>query len=141
MPETSTAPPATRVAVAVVEDHGRFLIGQRPPGIPLAGLWEFPGGKIRPGETPEEAAERECLEETGVAVRACGAYPTVVEQYAHGRVEVSFIACRMERDPAPPVCPPFLWVAAADLRRYEFPSANTALLRRLTGAGANADGC
>src|SRR5437764_2006476 len=58
----------TPIAVAVVEKDGHFLVGQRPEGVSLAGLWEFPGGKIEPGESPEAAAVRECLEETGVDV-------------------------------------------------------------------------
>ncbi|MBI3839784.1 MAG: NUDIX domain-containing protein, partial [Planctomycetia bacterium] len=57
------------IAVAVVEGDGKFLIGQRETGVPLAGLWEFPGGKVEPGEPAENAAIRECLEETGWLVR------------------------------------------------------------------------
>ena len=59
----------TSIAVAVVEHEGRVLIGQRPPGTALAGYWEFPGGKIGAGERAEEAARRECLEETGLITR------------------------------------------------------------------------
>ncbi len=55
---------ATRIAIAVVEHDGNFLIGLRPSGAVLGGLWEFPGGKVEPDETPEAAAARECLEET-----------------------------------------------------------------------------
>jgi 8-oxo-dGTP diphosphatase len=53
---------ATPIAVAVVEHDDRVLIGQRPPGVVLGGLWEFPGGKIFEGESAEEAAVRECRE-------------------------------------------------------------------------------
>ena len=55
-------PEPVEIAIAVVEHEGRFLIGLRPPGAPLAGLWEFAGGKLEPGETPQMAAARECLE-------------------------------------------------------------------------------
>lgn len=52
------------IAIAVVQRGEQFLIGQRPLGVALAGLWEFPGGKVLPGESPEAAAVRECQEET-----------------------------------------------------------------------------
>ena len=57
----------TDIAIAVVEQAGAFLIGQRPAGAPLAGLWEFPGGKSEPGETPEAAATRECASSARMA--------------------------------------------------------------------------
>src|SRR5262249_17180878 len=52
MANENPPPRPTQIAIAVVECAGRYLIGQRPAGVPLAGLWEFPGGKIKPGETP-----------------------------------------------------------------------------------------
>jgi mutator protein MutT len=122
---------ATRVAIAVVEHDGQFLIGQRPPGVPLAGLWEFPGGKIHPGETAQRAAERECLEETGVQVTADGVYFVNEHEYPHGRLELHFIACRVPNPPSN-ARPPFRWVAREELSRYEFPAANAELLKRLT---------
>ena len=64
----SDARPSQQIAVAVVEHDGRFLVGLRPAGKPLAGFSEFPGGKVHSGETPAEAAERECREETGLSV-------------------------------------------------------------------------
>jgi len=122
---------STRIAVAVVEQEGRFLIGQRPPGVPLSGLWEFPGGKLQAGETPEEAAVRECREETGLAVEPLFRYPSATHDYAHGRVELCFIACRpSDREPREPQ-PPFLWIGRQDLERYEFPAANRPLLELL----------
>ena len=57
------------VAAALVDVDGRVLIGQRPPGRQLAGLWEFPGGKVEPGETPEAALIRELEEELGITAR------------------------------------------------------------------------
>jgi 8-oxo-dGTP diphosphatase len=121
----------TPIAIAVVEHQNQFLIGERPPGVPLAGLWEFPGGKIEPGESPESAAARECLEETGVAVEALFRYPALVEEYEHGQVELHFIACRPLVTPLRDPTPPFRWVARADLARYEFPRGNRRLLQLL----------
>ena len=58
------------VAAALVDSDGRVLVQQRPPGKPMAGLWEFPGGKVEPGEAPEAALIRELTEELGIAVEA-----------------------------------------------------------------------
>jgi 8-oxo-dGTP diphosphatase len=124
---------ATPIAIAVVEHEGRFLIGQRPEGVPLAGLWEFPGGKIQSGETPEEAAVRECLEETGVAVEPLFRYPPHVHKYDHGNVELQFIACQVIGDTQVAPAPPFCWVDRRALNAYAFPAANREMLRELTG--------
>ncbi len=122
------------IAVAVVENEGKFLIGLRPSGVPLAGLWEFPGGKIEPGEPPENAAVRECLEETGSIVRITGEYLRTFYSYEHADVELRFFACALtagQRElPAR-----FRWVKPADLSRYSFPPANAELLALLTSKG------
>ena len=124
----STRP--TRIAIAVVEHHGRYLIGRRPVGVPLAGYWEFPGGKVQAGETAEQAAARECLEETGLEVAVGEPYPAVVHQYAHGKVALEFLACRpLEPEQVPHS--PFRWVLAADLGEYQFPEANGGLVAYL----------
>jgi 8-oxo-dGTP diphosphatase len=121
----------TRIAIAVVEQDGRFLIGQRPVGAPLAGLWEFPGGKIEPGETAEQAAVRECREETGLVVQAEFRYPSAAHAYAHGTVELEFIACGVVCCEKENLQPPFRWVERRELAQYEFPQANRELIRQL----------
>jgi 8-oxo-dGTP diphosphatase len=128
----------TPIAIAVVEHEGCFLIGQRPEGVPLAGLWEFPGGKIQPGETPEAAAVRECVEETGLAVEPRCRYPENIQQYDHGQVELYFIACSLISEGSSEVQPPFCWVRCEDLNRFEFPSGNAGLLRILSKSGSKA---
>jgi 8-oxo-dGTP diphosphatase len=122
------------IAIAVVEHDGRFLIGQRPAGVPLAGLWEFPGGKIQPGETPEAAAVRECLEETGLSVEPLFCYPTYVHQYKHGSVELRFIACRPFGPSPRTLTSTFRWVSRDELLRYEFPEGNLGLLQQIAAA-------
>jgi 8-oxo-dGTP diphosphatase len=121
----------TPIAIAVVEHDGRFLIGQRPAGVPLAGLWEFPGGKIEPGETPEAAAVRECLEETGVAVTPHARYPEHIQAYDHDSVQLFFIACRPDASGVRTPNPPFYWASREELARLEFPSGNAGLLNLL----------
>jgi mutator protein MutT len=121
---------AVQVAVAVLRHEGALLIGQRPPGVPLAGLWEFPGGKVRPGETPAQAAARECREETGLEALIEGEYPAVEYAYDFGRLELRFFAARPRSAETAPR-PPFRWVPAAHLADYPFPPANAALLKLL----------
>lgn len=119
-----------QIAVAVVRDGNRYLIGQRPPGVPLAGLWEFPGGKVRSDESPAEAAVRECREETGLEITIDGEYPRVEHTYDHGRLMLHFFAARPHITGAEPTSP-FRWMPAGDLDRLEFPAANAGILKAL----------
>lgn len=127
------------IAVAVVEWEDRFLIGLRPAGAPLAGYWEFPGGKLRPGETPAQAAARECLEETRLVVEIGRAYPTVEHDYDHGRLRLHFLAARPVDPQANPAAR-FRWVRRSELSGYEFPPANALLLSLLTGCSPTHSG-
>ena len=122
---------AEQVAIAVVEQQGAFLIGLRPNGKPLAGFWEFPGGRVEVGESPEEAAVRECLEETGISVAVASEYPRQVQHYDHARVELRFFACRPIRDEMLPRMP-FRWASRDELACLSFPEGNAKLLATLT---------
>jgi len=115
------------IAVAVIERDDHFLIGRRPTRSALGGLWEFPGGKVEPGETAEQAATRECLEETGLEVRITGHYPQVVHDYEHAPVCLRFFACTAI-EPQKPLPDRFQWVPRAELKHYPFPAANAGLL-------------
>lgn len=125
---TDSAP--TSIAVVVVQQGATVLIGPRPLGVPLAGFWEFPGGKICAGETPEEAARRECREETGLEVRLVRRLATVEHAYPHGPVRLHFFLAEPEK-PTPAPRAPFRWVARRDLGCYAFPPANAAVLAQL----------
>lgn len=70
-------------AAALVDADGRVLVAQRPPGKHLAGLWEFPGGKLEPGETPEAALIRELAEELGIQTRASCLAPAAFASHAY----------------------------------------------------------
>jgi 8-oxo-dGTP diphosphatase len=86
-----------RVAAAVVFDGPRLLMTQRPPGGPLGLQWEFPGGKIESGETPEQAVVREVREELSVAATPHELLETVTHDYVHGlRVEIVFVRCTLD---------------------------------------------
>lgn len=133
------------IAIAVVEYQGRLLIQQRASGVALAGLWEFPGGKIEPGETPQQAAVRECLEETGVRVAPLRgedrhAYPFPHDEgtfmrlhvYSHGSVALHFIACSVI-EPVPTLPANCRWVRREELGQFEFPAGNREVLALLAG--------
>jgi 8-oxo-dGTP diphosphatase len=123
----------TCIAIAVVEHNGEFLIGRRPDDVPLPGLWEFPGGKINPDETAQQAAARECLEETGLLIEVGDEYPPVHYQYSHGELFLRFFRC-CPHDPALAPHARFHWVRATDLVNYEFPAANASLVAMLAGS-------
>jgi len=121
---------ATLIAIAVVEHQGRFLIGQRPPGVPLAGLWEFPGGKVQADESAEQAAVRECFEETGLGVSVVSEYPQQLQQYDHDCVQLRFFRCELV-DPHVEPLAPYRWVERKELGSYQFPEGNRAILKLL----------
>lgn len=124
----------TQIAIAVVEHEDQFLIGQRPANVPLAGLWEFPGGKMHAGEAPEAAAVRECLEETGLSIQPQIQYPAHVERYEHDDVELHFVACVVVAGTSLVPHEPFRWVPRRKLSDYEFPQGNGKILQLLLGA-------
>ena len=126
--------PAKRIAIAVVRDADRFLAGPRPAGAALAGFWEFPGGKVEAGESPEEAAVRECREEAGLDVVVAGELEVCDHDYAHDRVHLQFFDCRCVAAAQAVQTPraPFRWVTRRELASLRFPDANLPLLARLT---------
>ncbi|MBP0622844.1 NUDIX domain-containing protein [Cupriavidus sp. LEh25] len=91
--ETAGNPPrkVTEVAVGVmVQPDGRFLLAQRPAGKPYEGYWEFPGGKLEPGETVEAALARELHEELGLDITACERWHVLEHDYPHAYVRLHF---------------------------------------------------
>ncbi len=124
-------------AVALIDADGRVLLAQRPAGKHLAGLWEFPGGKVQPGETPEAALIRELDEEIGIDVVAnCLAPFTFASHgYADFHLLMPLYVCRKWSGIVTPREGQRLaWVRAARLSDYEMPPADkplVALLRDL----------
>lgn len=91
--ESAGNPPrkVTEVAVGVlVQPDGRFLLAQRPAGKPYEGYWEFPGGKLEPGETVEAALARELHEELGLDITACERWHVLEHDYPHAYVRLHF---------------------------------------------------
>ncbi|HET7874210.1 MAG TPA: (deoxy)nucleoside triphosphate pyrophosphohydrolase, partial [Methylomirabilota bacterium] len=98
----------------------------------LAGFWEFPGGKPRPGETPEQALAREIREELGALVVVGDLIETVDWTYPDKRLRLHFYRCVIQGEPRPLEGQEIAWVAPGDLRRYEFPPADARLIERLS---------
>jgi 8-oxo-dGTP diphosphatase len=121
----------TEIAIAVVEHHDQFLVGQRATNVALPGLCEFPGGKVEAGETPEQAAVRECQEEAGLSVEVIAPYVVRDYDYEHAKLKLHFYACR-PLDPSAILKGSFRWVRRERLSELEFPSANATLVKQLT---------
>ena len=120
------------VVAAIIERAGRYLITRRLEGTHLAGLWEFPGGKILLGEKPEDALRRELKEELGVDA-AVGKLADIVDwTYPEKSVRLLFFRCALAGEPTPLEGQEMRWVAAADLPSYSFPDADATLIARLS---------
>lgn len=121
----------TEVAAAVIEADGRYLITRRTKGH-LEGFWEFPGGKVRPGESLPECLRREVREELGVEVNVGEKLETVTWHYPERTVVLHFFRCSPAGgEITPQEGQAFAWVVPQDLERYPFPPADASLIRRL----------
>jgi 8-oxo-dGTP diphosphatase len=128
----------TRVGIGLIGRGGSYLIRRRPPGSAMAGYWEFPGGKCEPGESPEAATARECLEEVGVEVLVGELAHRVVRRYPHGLIELHYYWCSADGEPASDSG--FVWVPAGELPNYHFPGANDAVVAALARVGVRSSG-
>ena len=118
-------------ACALIDVDGRVLIGRRPAGKALAGLWEFPGGKIEPGETPEACLIRELDEELGIAVAHACLAPFVFASHAydgHHLLMPLYLCRRWEGFPTARAHVALAWVKPERLGDYTMPPADTPLV-------------
>lgn len=125
----------TRVVAGVVVRGGRALIARRPAQAHQGGLWEFPGGKVEPGESDAVALARELREELALEVDVGPLLARRVHRYP-GReaIELVFYACRARPgEPRPLGCDALEWVGPQELAGRAFPEANAPLVARLRG--------
>jgi 8-oxo-dGTP diphosphatase len=125
------------VSAGVVMEGGRVLLTQRKAGSHLAGLWEFPGGKVESGEDPRDALARELHEELGITVTVGEIVDVAFHRYEDAEKAVLLLFFEASRVPGSP--PPqaldvaaFLWADKSDLVPDRFPPADLAILRKVT---------
>jgi len=131
--------PVVEVAAAVIRRDGKYLICRRRPGDSGAGLWEFPGGKVEPGESLPACAVREIREELGCGIVAGAELESVAVRYGDRELRVHFLAATLvDGEPRPIECDELAWAAPEEFGRYAFLGANGAITARLardTGPG------
>jgi 8-oxo-dGTP diphosphatase len=125
------------VACALVDKDGRVLISQRPEGKAMAGLWEFPGGKVEPGERPETALIRELKEELGIDVTAACLAPLTFASHGYPSFHLLmplYVCRRWKGEIRPGEGQRIAWVRPKELRAYPMPPADIPLVAHLIDA-------
>ncbi|MBZ9793721.1 8-oxo-dGTP diphosphatase MutT [Rhizobium sp. 3T7] len=118
-------------ACALIDSDGRILLAQRPAGKSLAGLWEFPGGKVEPGETPEESLVRELHEELGITTKVACLAPLSFASHTYEKFHLLmplYVCRRYEGIPHGKEGQALKWVKPQALRDYPMPPADEPLI-------------
>ena len=129
-----TLPVVLVVAVALIDSDGRVLLAQRPAGKAMAGLWEFPGGKVQPGEVPEAALIRELKEELDIDVTAACLAPLSFASHRYERFHLLmplYVCRRWQGIVTAREGQALTWVRAQKLDQYEMPPADKPLVAAL----------
>lgn len=127
-------PPPVPVVCAIIVRGELIMLAQRPPDKKLGGLWEFPGGKVEPGESAETALHRELQEELGCTVRITQTLPPFVHAYDWGSIELIPFICELtaeSSEPHPHEHTALVWVERSQLRNYNLAPADVPLLTGL----------
>ena len=133
--------PPIPVVAAILQQGDLFLLAQRPPGKALAGKWEFPGGKVEPGESPAEALVREIREELGCAITVTGELPRFVHPYPTLTIEMIPLLAQLRPDspePHPHEHTALAWVPLAGLDAHDLAEADLPIVRALRSGGTRA---
>jgi 8-oxo-dGTP diphosphatase len=120
------------VVAAVIERDERFLVTRRPTGVHLAGLWEFPGGKIDPDESHHAALKRELREELDAEIEVGELTFATTHPYPDRNVALYFYRCTLRGSARPLLGQEMRWVARPELPLLDFPPADAQLIERLT---------
>lgn len=118
-------------AVALLDKDNRVLLAQRPAGKSMAGLWEFPGGKIESNETPEQALIRELKEELGISTEESCLAPLTFASHAYEKFHLLmplYVCRKWQGTPEPKENQVLKWVRASELRNYPMPPADIPLI-------------
>lgn len=118
-------------ACALIDADGRVLVAQRPPGKPMAGLWEFPGGKVAPGETPEACLVRELREELDIGTETACLAPLTFASHAYERFHLLmplWVCRRWQGEPCGREGQALRWVRPRQLRQLPMPAADLPLI-------------
>jgi A/G-specific adenine glycosylase len=125
-------PPRAKTQKAAIVEDGAYLLGKRREDSMLGGLWEFPGGKVEPGETHQEALRRELKEELAIDVAVGEHIVSVDHAYSHFSITLHLYACtHLSGDPHPHVHSEVKWVPRKDFDQYAFPAADLKFFDKL----------
>ena len=121
------------VVGAIIKDGDEYLIGQRPAHKSQGGLWEFMGGKIEPGETPEQALKRECLEELALEIENERIIDSVIHEYPEKTIRLTLIECNPKNGSVPQALEhqQIKWVPRDEMYTIEFAPADRELVNRI----------
>lgn len=134
MSDQSSKPIVLVAACALIDTDNRILIAQRPEGKSMAGMWEFPGGKVEDGETPEAALIRELNEELGIETKETCLAPLTFASYSYDKFHLLmplYICRRYWGVPQSKEGQALKWVRSRNLRDYEMPPADEPLIPHL----------
>ena len=120
------------VVGAIIRDGDRYLVGQRAANKAQGGLWEFMGGKIEPGETPEQALARECREELALEIENEHIIDSVVHEYPEKTIRLTLILCSPKSDSVPKALEhqQIRWVTRSEMDALDFAPADRELIRK-----------
>ncbi|MEL6605807.1 MAG: A/G-specific adenine glycosylase [Cyanobacteria bacterium J06614_10] len=133
MTESRKPLPHKQIGVAVIIDgDGNILIDRRKQEGLLGGLWEFPGGKIEPGESQEDCVRREIQEELGIDIEVGSKLITIDHTYTHFKVTLNVFNCKhLSGEPKPIECDEVRWVTLDEIDEYPFPKANGQIIEAM----------
>ena len=120
------------VVGAIIKDGDRYLVGQRAANKAQGGLWEFMGGKIEPGETPEQALARECREELALEIENEHIIDSVVHEYPEKTIRLTLILCSPKSGSVPKALEhqQIRWVTRSEMDALDFAPADRELIRK-----------